>query len=682
MDVMKKWTAVIIAVMLALLAGTACADSLRHQVHGDVSEFEASEELDSGKSDTPGGNATVGTDVYLYVDPYSASYVTFEVVDEWNQPIAGAAIYLSYGGHTEFYGLTDENGRFSAYIFRDTEYGYRVECGGYQTEYGTFTATEETKTVRVVMQMIFKLDVVILNNGAPVPGVLVEIGSRSLTTDENGIARFNLVNGLYTAKITLPDGTVKYVTIRVDGDTVYMLDIGRQNMPDELAQILEAGGGDGDLFIVFDKHYAPEDYDLTEKIYPDSEFLATLEQEMTQEEQAAALASWHAQNPDFVHIVAEPDKRQSNPDRIITENGKPRYSQRSLILSGAQLLNIEQRGSESILFENENMGVWLDIADLYSQDMAGIFGLVYGKHNNEYAYRNLSLYQLDVSELDRTKLPAVRRWFDEPDETIERTLTRAQFAASRLEVRVTPLDHAEVAQAIEGIQKYRKLRREEMGEVELISAALQNKWLAEYLADGCLTETEYEELEALLLCGRAYRVQVYLLIDGEEINVTDLLPSLEARMDVNELLAQEAQTYAKAQPDSAEAAVYEQYRQTYINDIYDQIHTMRLIRNQGIQYGEKRYRMGDAVREIPATLTNGLPAEEEPFADQMLSALANRRLTVFDVDVRRELYVYQTLYDYRYYAVVTIGEGRENLEPDYTVCFPQALSGTYLIREK
>jgi len=60
--------------------------------------------------------------VYLYVDPYSASYVTFEVVDEWGEPIEGAAIYLSYGGHTEFYGLTDKDGKFSSYIFRDTEY--------------------------------------------------------------------------------------------------------------------------------------------------------------------------------------------------------------------------------------------------------------------------------------------------------------------------------------------------------------------------------------------------------------------------------------------------------------------------------------------------------------------------------------------------------------------------------
>ena len=679
----KKGWAVLLALVLVLLAGAACADSLRHEVHGDVSELEASESLSSGRNETPVGNATVGTDVYLYVDPYSASYVTFEVVDEWDNPIHGAAIYLSYGGHTEFYGLTDVYGKFSSYIFRDTEYGYRVECFGYMPESGTFIAAGETKTVRVVLRKYYSLDVVVLNNGAPVPGVRVEIDANDLLTGADGSARFYRPNGLYTAKITLPDGTVKFVTIRVAGDTVYVVDIGRKNMPDELADILDAGGGYSDGFIVFDKYYAPEDYDLTEKIYTDEEFLAALGNGMTQEQQAAALAAWHAQRPDVVHIVAEPDKTQATPDRIITVNGKPRYSQRSLILSGAQLLNIEQGGAESILFENEHMGVWLDIADLYSPDMAKLFGLIRGKRANESAYRNVSLYQFDVSKLDFGTLPAVRRWMDEPDEKITRELTRAQFAASRLEVRITPLIESEIEQAVQAIREYRRVRRVEMDEVELISAALEEKWMAEYLADGCLTETEYEELENLLLCGRAYRVQVYMLIDGREVNVTDLLPSLIVRMDVNDILSAQAQAYAQAQPDGGDPEAYAHHVQAYRETLYPQSHAMTLIRNQGIQYSAIRYHRGDAVREIPVVVQDGLPGADEPLAAQMLSALAARRLMVFDVDVRRESYVHKDVYDYRYYGVVTIHRGvQESIEPDDTVCFPQALSGAYFIREE
>ena len=683
-DMMKKWAAVALALALVLFAGVACADSIRHQVHGDVSEFEASEELDSGTASTPGGNATVGTDVYLYVDPYSASYVTFEVVDEQGKPIEGAAIYLSFGGHTEFYGLTDEDGKFSAYIFRDTTYGYRVSCDGYQTESGTFTATGSTKTVRVVLRKYYSLDVIILNNGVPVPGVRVEIGSNSLLTGSDGSARFYRPNGLYTAKITLPNGTVKYVTIRVEGDTIYVMDIGRQNMPDELAEILDAGGGDGDLFIVFDKYYAPEDYDLTKEIYTDEEFLASLEAELTEEEQDAALAAWHEARPDYVHIVAEPDKIQGETtDRIVMEKGEPRYSQRSLILSGAQLLLIEKGGMESILFENEDMGVWLDIADLYSPKMAQLFAMIYGKHNGESTYSDMSLYQLDVSKLDFDELPQVRRWIDEPDEKITRQLTRAQFAASRLEVRITPLDENEIDQAVEALREYSRVKRVEMDEVELISAALREKWYAEYLADGCLTETEYEELEALLLCGKAYRVQVYMIIDGKEVNVTDLLPSLTVRKDVNELLPDEAQDYAQAQPDSDEPEVYAQHVQAYMESVYPETHTLRLIRNLGIQYSAIRYKMGDAVREIPAEIDDSLPDVNALYGEQMLSALDAKLVDVFDVDVRHETVVHNGVYDYRYYAVVKkIANVAENTEPDYTVCFPQALSGAYLIHEQ
>ena len=110
---------------------------------------------------------------------------------------------------------------------------------------------------------------------------------------------------------------------------------------------------------------------------------------------------------------------------------------------------------------------------------------------------------------------------------------------------------------------------------------------------------------------------------------------------------------------------------------------MTLIRNQGIQYSAIRYHRGDAVREIPVVVQDGLPGADEPLAAQMLSALAARRLTVFDVDVRRESYVHKDVYDYRYYGVVTIHRGvQESIEPDDTVCFPQALSGAYFIREE
>jgi len=105
---LKRFIALFLALLMCLGCCSALAEGLRHKVHGDVSEFEVSEELDQ---DTVNGDqAQVGTDVYLYVDPYTASYVTFVVVDEDGRPVKGAAIYLSYGGETEFYGTTDSDG--------------------------------------------------------------------------------------------------------------------------------------------------------------------------------------------------------------------------------------------------------------------------------------------------------------------------------------------------------------------------------------------------------------------------------------------------------------------------------------------------------------------------------------------------------------------------------------------
>ncbi|MBQ8536365.1 MAG: hypothetical protein IJ461_03055 [Clostridia bacterium] len=701
---MTKWIATLLALLMVLSLSPALAeeDSIRHQVTGDVSAFDVSEEVDQAQEEEA-TQASVGTDVFLFVDPDTASYVTFVVVDEENNRLANAAIYLKYGGHEEFYGLTDENGLFSTYLFRNTEYGFRVEKSGYRTENGTFTATEATKIVKVVLQKYHTLDIVVLQNGVPLENIRVDLEGKADYTDQEGSVRFWRVNGLYTAEITMPDGSIKTVTIRVQGPTVYVLDIGLNEMPQELMNVLEGGGGDSDLFIVFDKHYAPEDYDLTAKIYTDEELLAQLDTaQMTREEQDTALASWHETNPDYLHIVAEADKEQGTPDRIITQDGEPRFSQRSLILHGRHLLEIEEAGMESILFENEDMGIWLDIADLYSGDMAKLFHLIDAEHQTRKAYPDLSIDHLDVSQFDFDAIPQVWRWMDDPEKkpTLEELikknpkqnpqtlvlpiLEKELFANARLEVRITPILQSELEKAMLGKDPYYWVKQQDMTELVLISESLEARWFRDYLASGHLTLTEYKELAAQILEGKAYRVQVFMRIDGLEVNVTDILPSLEVRLDVNKQLAHEAAAYADeqlalAENDKARETLEEEYKQT----IFEKSHWMQRIRNLGYQWDNWRYEPGDAVTQIVAKPAKGLTNEVGSLQEAMIRALNAKRADVFLVDVRHTPYVHKDSEGLRYFAEVAIHRDA-SIAPveDWTVHWPQALSGMYTIKTK
>lgn len=693
---MRKWKAALLALMmlLSLCFSAAADDSIRHEVTGDISEIVVGDEIDTAHEEHA-SEAQVGTDVYLFVDPDSASYITFLVVDEFGDPIRNAEIYFSYNGHEEFYGLTDEFGQFSTYLFRGVEYGYRVEKTNYKTERGLFTAPEETKLVRVVLQQYHTLDIIVLHNGKPVEGVKIQIGNTVGYTDATGGLRVWRVNGLYPAQIYLPNGVIKTVYIRVDGSTLYFVDIGVEAMPEELMDVLEAEGGDSDLFIVFNKIYAPEDYDLTMQIYTDEEALAQLDtQTLSEDEVQAALDQWHALNPDYLHIVAEADKRQGMPDQIVTKYGQPRFSQRSLILGGRQLLQIENAGMESILFENEDLALWFDIADLYSNDVAKLFHLIDAKHQSRRAYTSISIQNIDVSTLKLSAVEDVWRWKDDPAqkpsfETMPQLpvlpiLEEKLFADSCLEVRITPLLAEEVLRAVDGEERYGRVKREDMEEVVLISSSLQAKWLRDYLARGNLTETEYREFKALVVDSTAYRVQVFLRIDGVEVNVTDLLPSLEVRMDVNTRLQKEAEAYAEAQAvRPGESRSVQELAEVFRTTVYAEEHVMQLVRNLGIQADTWRYKSGDAVQQRTAQPVSGLMDENHALYEPFMAALQARTVDVYDVDVRHETYKYQEVADTRYYAWVTPSYGvQDPPQEDWTVCWPEAQSGTYFIRER
>ena len=65
---------------------------------------------------------------------------------------------------------------------------------------GSFTAQENTEDAKLTYSVIVKDGA-----GYPMPGVAVTIGTTALTTDENGLAFAQLVEGTYTATVTAPE---------------------------------------------------------------------------------------------------------------------------------------------------------------------------------------------------------------------------------------------------------------------------------------------------------------------------------------------------------------------------------------------------------------------------------------------------------------------------------------------
>ena len=293
---MKRFIALLLILLMALSPVTALAageDSIRHEVTGDVSEFEVGEEVGSGKMNEGQTEATMGTDLYLFVDPDTASYITFVVTDEQGKPLEGAQIYIEYNGKSELFGTTDKDGKLSTYLFRDTEYGYTVKKTGYETVEGSFTATEETKTIRVVMREYFDLNIFVVDGDKPVQGVKVLLDGYGSYTDDEGKTTYERTNGVYTIEVITDDGRRIVTQAVVNGDTDIIIDISEDDS-------IVPGGRYTDRFLVYDRNYDPEDYVLTKYLFSEDDLGAEEEAE-----------DYLAANPNTIHIAAQPDRRQN-----------------------------------------------------------------------------------------------------------------------------------------------------------------------------------------------------------------------------------------------------------------------------------------------------------------------------------------------------------------------------------
>lgn len=522
---MRKWISLLLALVMVFtfLPMTAYAadkdklgeeedkTSIRHQVYDDVSKIEVGDELSGTDPGTAVSEAKIGTDVYLFVDPDTASYVVFTVTDENGDPIEGAEIWISYRDYKEFYGLTNEDGKFATYLFRDVEYGYIVVKEGFETVEGTFTATKELKHVRVVMRRYYTLDIYVVDGDKPVPGVTLIIEGNEYITDENGKATAFLTNGVYDVVLVTPDGRRIPVKAEVDGNSVLIIDISKDDA-------LIPGGMYSDRFLVYDRDYDPEDYVLTKYVFA--------EDDVPQNQSKEYLNSV----TNTILVEAQPDRRQSanGPDvDILDNNQKPIYSQRSLMPSGFLLKAWEEQGIEKIVFTNEEMGLSFPINSLHSGDMMKLYGIIRYLDNwrinideiateetvRYSAYEQAGLKTLSrwALELDRVDLDCVKDFvFEfENDEKADAAIEDMYYLSSLFEFRITPiLPESMLEMLSDGIVGAQALVPDE---IMLASWGYYAEQLRLAASAGNLTEAEYDELYYFFVDGRLSKDEILKL---------------------------------------------------------------------------------------------------------------------------------------------------------------------------
>ena len=551
---MKRLIAAVLAIALALcVCGLAENDSLRGKVKEDSSTLTVSEEVDRAQEDNA-DSATIHTEVYLYVDPDTASYVTFTVVDDDGRAIPGASIYISYKGIEELCGVTDENGQASMYLFRDVEYGYSVTKNGYETARGRFIAREELKKVKVVLKKYRIVTLRALKDGEPWPNATMYVDDQRVFGDENGTAVIRLVNGNYALGLSLNDGRIIYEYITVNGDGEFEINY----IPDDT---LVPGGAYSDRFLVYNGIYTPKDY-----VY--SEFLHTADEVEklpgeTDEEYEARVLEYLDGHPDEIIVNALPI------------NGE--LLSRIMIPSGFLHRQWENEGFEKISFTNGLEGLRLDLNDWYNPQMTRAFALLYamteGKPNEivenmeDYPGSKLqSMMNQKYVFLNEELLSGIKDFaFDfAPKENLPR-LPASLYVNTCFEYCLSPIDMNEF---IDILRRTADQSADESGIVLASNDYFREevlKWYAEdgisystlleltaILADNLFSPDEAERLMNLIRENRidvdsltellshivedsVYRVSCRIRRGDVYLDVTELLPTLNVFWDADDL---------------------------------------------------------------------------------------------------------------------------------------------------
>ncbi|MBQ7895395.1 MAG: hypothetical protein IJ364_02420, partial [Oscillospiraceae bacterium] len=507
---MKRLISILLLIIMLCAPVTAYAadDSIRHEVYGDVSEFEVSTEQSVGKPNSANTEATMGTEVWLFVDPDTASYVTFYVTDEEGNPLKDANIYISYNGKSEFFGSTDKDGKFKTYLFRDVEYGYTVTKYGYEDASGTFTAAKETKTVRVVLRRYYSLEILVVDGDEPVRDTVVYIDGQRYVTDKDGKVKTSRTNGVYDILVITEDGREIPVRVEVDGETKLIVDISQDDS-------IVDGGRYTDSFLVYNKDYDPEDYVLTEY-----KFTADDVDEKKKD-------SYLKEVSNTILIEAQPERRQNSDgtDTDIMKDGEPLYARRSLMPSGWLMKAWEQQEYENIVFSNEDMAVKFPISELHNEKMMKLYAAMWYLSDFRVNYPDIATeaVQKKWNGYERSGLTLLAKWNldpktiafdaikddfrfdftlseDEKKEDKYTLLPESYYTNALFEIMLTPIQRDAMEDMIfEGLRGQKSLPQDE---IMLASWGYFQEELRRHLAEGRLSEREHDELYQFFVDGK------------------------------------------------------------------------------------------------------------------------------------------------------------------------------------
>jgi len=551
---MKRWIALLMVIAMALTAFGASAGQQYTQVTGPrgpelPSTFEVVEEEGLSQSDTSTSHteASIGTDVYLFVDPSTASYVTFYVYDEWDQPLANATIEISYNGVKAVYGVTDDNGLCSMYLFRNVEYEYHVTCYHYEHDGGFFTPTGETKRIEIRLRRHHDFTVIINKNGIPMPNTPVWIDGKYFVTDEHGRVETWVYTGTHTVKVRTSNGKYIIRKVYVEWDVFVVIDLAEYVVD----RPVEPYGED---FLVYNKLYQPEDYVLTYLLRRTRDVLKLSGEDDEAYRQRAQ--EYIARYPSTVLVEAQPERVQLFPGKdqdVLGSDGTPRYARRSMMPDGALLRQWEQE-YQTVIFTNEQIGLRFDLADLHSEAMSKVFALASVLAQDGSADPVLiDGAQLEVddpsaicaAQLDLSLIRPFRFVFDAENGPADVELLDDEvFDGTLFEFRITPIEKKDAAgQLASALEE----QPEHSGEViAMANEAFEKNRQQRLMADGLLTDAESaallenfaggapaENLDVQALTdaavdGKMYRVSCWLLYDGVEVDVTSLMDSLQA----------------------------------------------------------------------------------------------------------------------------------------------------------
>lgn len=686
---MKRGIAVLLAVLLLLPllpARASATGGIRHQVYGDVSSLEVDEKAGLSESDTNGSEAKIGTDVYLFVDPDTASYVTFYVTDEQGNPLKNAQIYLTYQGITEFFGTTGANGKFESYLFRNVDYGFTIKLSGYETAVGSFNATEELAFVHVVLRKYYGVDIFILDGGVPKPGTTVIIDGEEYTTDEDGKIRLYKTNGEYTGVVITPDGREVVFRFTVNSeDTAKVVDIGKD-------ETLVKDGIYYDSFLVYDRDYLPEDYELTYFQFAEED----LQQKKgeTDQDYEKRVDRYLQSCPSAVVVQAQPDRKQNPTGKdtdILDSQKRPVYSQRSMMPSGYLLKAWEEEAYSELIFKNGEMGLRLNLEELHNPELTKVFALAwyltdedvrisdifkeeikeedYGKTGIFDIYRDvLDWKEIDLSAIRDFEFSFVHEALEHP-KTLKKNekhnlLADSLYTNTTFEFRLTPITRESLREMI-----YDGLDEEPALELDSIMVANYSyfldtlrRWRAEgnlddheaeelyaFVVDGKLTAKEIEEIkkaheeeklsqsaiDALLDAAmeeKLYRVSCWIHYRDVVVNITELLDSLELIRNVDA----QFHTYYQQLDEENRKRKEEERREedALIADAETLLKQSRflLVDNDAQIYDEEDYKPGDATKLLRPVLTHAMVQEDTEFYD----VISNKQFQKRIVDVRLE----------------------------------------------